>query len=184
MSRSLKELAGTKTEKNLLEAFAGESMARNKYDYYASQAKKDGYVQIRDLFQETARNEMEHAKLWFKFLHNNEVPETATNLKDAAAGENFEWTSMYKRMAEEAREEGFDVIAQRFEHVGEVEARHEKRYLALLANIENGSVFKKSESVLWKCSNCGFIFEGEEAPKVCPACLHPQAYFQVEVKNY
>lgn len=184
MARSLKELAGTKTEKNLLEAFAGESMARNKYDYYAKQAKKDGYVQIQEIFEETARNEMEHAKLWFKFLHNNAVPETSVNLKDAAAGENYEWSDMYKRMAAEAREEGFDVIAERFDHIASVEARHEKRYLALLANIENGTVFKKSESVLWKCNNCGFIFEGEEAPKVCPACLHPQAYFQVEVNKY
>lgn len=180
----MKSLEGTKTEKNLLEAFAGESMARNKYDYYASQAKKDGYVQIQNIFEETARNEKEHAKLWFKFLHGNTVPETAVNLKDAAAGEHFEWTEMYKRMAEEAREEGFDVIADRFEHVGEVEARHEKRYLALLANIENDRVFKRDETVLWKCNNCGYIFEGAEAPKVCPACLHPQAFFQVEIRNH
>lgn len=180
----MKDLKGTKTEKNLNEAFAGESMARNKYDYYSAQAKKDGYVQISNIFAETARNEKEHAKLWFKYLHDGCVPETAVNLKDAAAGENYEWTDMYKRMAAEAREEGFDEIADRFEHVGDVEEKHEERYLALLANIDNGTVFKKDHSIQWKCDNCGYIYEGEEAPMVCPACLHPQAHFEERCVNF
>ncbi len=180
----MKDLKGTKTEKNLMDAFAGESQARNKYDYYAAQAKKDGYVQIQKIFEETALNEKEHAKLWFRYLHNNTMPTTTENLKDAAAGENYEWTDMYKRMSEEAKEEGFDEIAERMMHIGEVEAAHEKRYLALLANIDNGTVFKKSEVVKWKCNNCGYIAEGEEAPKLCPACLHPQAHFEVLAENY
>ncbi len=180
----MKDLKGTKTEKNLQDAFAGESMARNKYDYYGKQAKKDGYVQIQNIFFETALNEHEHAKLWFRYLNGGKIPATAQALKDAAAGENYEWTDMYKRMAEEAREEGFDEIADRFEHVGEVEREHEKRYLALLESVENGTVFKRDNVVRWKCNNCGYIFEGEEAPKVCPACLHPQAHFQVDVPAY
>lgn len=180
----MKDIKGTKTEANLKEAFAGESQARNKYDYYASKAKENGYVQIANIFTETALNEKEHAKLWFKYLNGGAVPETAQNLKDAAAGENFEWTDMYKRMAAEAREEGFDEIADRFEHVGDVEQKHEERYLALLANIDNGSVFKKDSSIEWKCNNCGYIAEGEEAPKVCPACLHPQAHFEQRAVNF
>lgn len=180
----MKDLKGTKTEKNLQEAFAGESQARNKYTYYASQAKKDGYVQIQMLFEETAKNEMEHAKLWFKYLQGGSIKSTPENLKDAAAGENYEWTDMYKRMAEEAREEGFDEIATRMDLIAQVEAAHEKRYLALLAGIENGTTFKKDETVKWKCNNCGYIFEGQEPPQICPACSHPQAYFEVLCENY
>lgn len=180
----MKDLKGTKTEKNLLDAFAGESMARNKYDYFAAQAKKDGYVQIQNIFHETALNEHQHAKLWFRYLHEGKIPTTAEALKMAAEGENYEWTDMYKKMAEEAREEGFDEIADRFEHVGEVEREHEKRYLKLLETVENGTVFKRENVVLWKCNNCGYLFEGEEAPKVCPACLHPQAHFEVYEDTY
>ena len=180
----MKDLKGTKTEKNLQEAFAGESQARNKYTYYASQAKKDGYVQIQMLFEETPKNEMEHAKLWFKYLQGGAIKSTPENLKDAAAGENYEWTDMYKRMAEEAREEGFDEIATRMELIAQVEAAHEKRYLALLAGIEGGTTFKKDEAVKWKCNNCGYIFEGKEPPQICPACSHPQAYFEVLAENY
>lgn len=178
------ELKGSKTEKNLMEAFAGESMARNKYDYYASQAKKDGYEQISAIFAETALNEKEHAKLWFKHLHNWGVPDTKTNLKDAAEGENFEWTNMYARMAKEAREEGFNEIADMFENVGKVEKEHEGRYLALLSNIEKGIVFKKDKVVMWKCRNCGYIHVAEDAPQLCPACQHPQSYFEVREMNY
>lgn len=182
----MKDLKGTKTEANLNEAFAGESMARNKYDYYASKAKENGYVQISNIFSETARNEKEHAKLWFKYLHGGAVPETPENLKDAAAGENYEWTDMYKRMEKEAREEGFDEIADRFKHVGDVEQKHEERYLALLANIENDTVFatRESATIEWKCDNCGYIAEGAEAPKVCPACLHPLAHFERRCTNW
>lgn len=180
----MKDLKGTKTEKNLQDAFAGESQARNKYDYYAAQAKKEGYVQIQNIFHETALNEHEHAKLWFRYLNGGTIPCTSDALKDAAAGENYEWTDMYKRMAEEAREEGFDEIADRFEHIGAVEAQHEARYLALLANVEGGKVFKKDAAVEWKCNNCGYIAEAEEAPKVCPACLHPQAHFEVRCTNF
>lgn len=180
----MKDLKGTKTEKNLMDAFAGESQARNKYTYYASQAKKDGYVQIQQIFEETARNEMEHAKLWFKYLLGGSIGSTEENLKDAAAGENFEWTEMYKRMAAEAYEEGFDEIGRRMELIAEVEAAHEKRYLALFDAIEKGAVFKKESKVYWKCNNCGYIAEGDEAPKVCPACAHPQAYFEVLCENY
>lgn len=180
----MKDIKGTKTEKNLETAFAGESMARNKYDYYASQAKKGGYVQISKIFEENALNEHQHAKLWFRYLHGGKLPETVEALKDAAAGEHYEWTEMYTKMAEEAREEGFDEIADRFEHVGYVEKEHEKRYLALLETIENGKVFKRDSVVRWKCNNCGYIYEGEEAPKVCPACLHPQAHFEVNVESY
>lgn len=179
----MSNLKGTKTEKNLMEAFSGESQARNKYTYYASKAKKEGYVQIAEIFEETARNEKEHAKIWYKLLHDG-IGDTAANLKDAAAGENYEWTDMYAKFAKEAKEEGFDKIAFLFEEVGKIEKEHEARYLALLKNLEEEKVFKKEEKVVWKCSNCGFIYEGEEAPQVCPVCAHPQAYFAMEAKNY
>lgn len=179
-----KSLAGTKTEKNLQEAFAGESQARNKYTYFASKAKKDGFVQIAALFEETAANEKEHAKIWFKYLHGGSVPDTATNLEDAANGENFEWTDMYARMAKEAREEGFDEIAQKFEMVGAIEKHHEERYRKLLKNIQDKKVFSKDGDVIWQCANCGHIVIGKEAPEVCPVCDHPQSYFQVEAVNY
>ena len=171
-----KNLKGTKTEKNLMEAFAGESQARNKYDYYASAAKKAGFVQISNIFSESALNEKEHAKMWFKEFHG--IGDTMENLKDAAKGENFEWTEMYKRMAEEAREEGFKEIAAKFEGVLQVEKRHEARYNALLKRLEDGTTFKGEAPLGWKCNNCGFIFEGEDAPEVCPVCAHPKAYFE------
>lgn len=177
-------LKGTKTEANLMEAFAGESQARNKYSYYASKAKKDGYVQIAALFEETANNEKEHAKIWFKLLHGGAVPDTATNLLDAAQGENFEWTDMYDRMAKEAKEEGFDDIATLFEEVGKIEKEHEERYRKLLENVEGGLVFSKDEEMIWQCSNCGHIVVGKNAPDLCPVCDHPQAYFQVRAENY
>ena len=177
-------LAGSKTEKNLQEAFAGESMARNKYTYFASKAKKDGYVQIAALFEETAANEKEHAKIWFKYLHGGKVPGTPENLAAAADGENFEWTDMYARMAREAREEGFDEIADRFEMVAAIEKHHEERYRKLLKNIEDKKVFSKDGDVIWQCANCGHIVVGKEAPEVCPVCDHPQSYFQVEAVNY
>ncbi len=178
------QLAGSRTEKNLLEAFAGESMARNKYTYFASKAKKDGYVQIAALFEETAANEKEHAKIWYKYLHGGKVADTAANLEDAAAGENFEWTDMYARMAREAREEGFDEIAEKFEMVGAIEKHHEERYRKLLKNIEDKKVFSKDGDVIWQCANCGHIVVGQQAPEVCPVCDHPQSYFQVEAVNY
>ena len=177
-------LKGTKTEKNLLEAFAGESMARNKYTYYASKAKKDGYVQISQIFEETAANEKEHAKIWFKYLHDGKVPGTEANLKDAADGENFEWTDMYARMAKEAREEGFDEIADKFEMVGAIEKEHEERYRKLLNNIKEGIVFSRDGDVIWQCSNCGHIVIGPKAPDVCPVCDHEQAFFQLKPENY
>ena len=177
-------LIGTKTEKNLMEAFAGESQARNKYTYFASKAKKDGYEQIAAIFEETAGNEKEHAKIWFKLLCGGEVPETVENLKVAAAGENGEWTEMYKRMAEEAREEGFNDIAFLFEKVGAIEKEHEERYLKLLKNINDGSVFAKKEKSVWICRNCGHIVDAENAPKMCPVCKHPQAYFELRIINY
>lgn len=180
----MKELKGTKTEKNLQEAFAGESQARNKYTYYASQAKKDGYVQIQMLFEETAKNEMEHAKLWFKYLQGGAIKSTPENLKDAAAGENYEWTDMYKKFAEEAEEEGFKEIAAKFRAIGEVEKHHEERYRKLLENVKDGEVFKKGSIVVWKCRNCGHIVVGTEAPKVCPVCNHPQSFFEVNAENY
>ncbi len=180
----MKELKGTKTEANLQKAFAGESQARNKYTYYASQAKKEGYEQIAALFLETAHNEQEHAKLWFKLLHGGEMPETAVNLKDAAAGENYEWTDMYAQMAKDAKEEGFDHIAFLFEKVGEIEKHHEARYLKLLKNVEGGLVFSKDGDTIWQCANCGHIVIGKQAPKVCPVCTHPQAFFQVLAENY
>ena len=175
---------GTKTEKNLHEAFSGESQARNKYTYFASVAKKEGYEQISALFLKTAENEKEHAKLWFKYLEGGEIKSTAENLKAAASGENFEWTEMYKKMAEEAREEGFDAIAVKFELVAKIEAEHEKRYLELLNKVEGGKVFVAEDVVVWKCRNCGHIHVGKEAPKVCPTCAHPQSYFELRAKNY
>ena len=177
------DLKGTKTEKNLMEAFAGESQARNKYTYFASKAKKDGYEQIAAIFQETADNEKEHAKMWFKLL-NDGIPSTAENLKAAAAGENFEWTDMYDRMAKEAREEGFDNIAELFEGVAKIEKEHEERYMKLLENLENGLVFSKDGDKIWKCRNCGHIHIGKEAPEVCPVCAHPKAYFEIKAENY
>ena len=177
-------LKGSKTEANLLAASAGESQARNKYPYYASKAKSEGYVQIAALFEETANNEKEHAKIWFKLLHDGAVPGTEANLKDAAAGENYEWTDMYAGFAKTAKEEGFDHIAYLFEEVGKIEKEHEERYLALLKNVEDGTVFKKGSIVIWKCANCGHIHVGEEAPEVCPVCAHPRAYFEIQAKNY
>lgn len=180
----MKDLKGTKTEKNLQEAFAGESMARNKYTYFAAKAKKDGFVQIAALFEETAKNEQEHAKLWYKYLNGNKINDTATNLNDAAAGENFEWTDMYARMAKEAREEGFDEIAEKFEGVAAIEKHHEERYLKLLDNVEKKQVFSKDGDSIWQCSNCGHIIIGKEAPAVCPVCSHAQSYYQIEARNY
>ena len=177
------ELKGSKTEANLQTAFAGESQARNKYTYYASKAKKDGYVQIGNIFEETAANEKEHAKIWFKLLHGG-MPDTITNLKDAADGENYEWTDMYATFAKEAKEEGFDKIAKLFEEVGKIEKEHEERYRKLLANIEGDLVFSKDGDAIWQCSNCGHIVVGKKAPEVCPVCDHPQAYFQVKAENY
>lgn len=178
------QLKGSKTEKNLLAAFAGESQAHTKYQYYASKAKKDGYVQIGELFAETAKNEKEHAKIWFKLLHDDGMPATTENLKDAAAGENYEWTDMYAGFAKTAREEGFDHIAFLFEEVGKIEKMHEERYKKLLANIEGGLVFSKDGDTVWQCSNCGHIVVGKKAPDVCPVCAHPQSYFQVLAENY
>ena len=178
------ELKGTKTEKNLQAAFAGESQAHTKYQYYASKAKKDGYVQIGTLFEETARNEKEHAKIWFKFLHGGAVPATTENLKDAAAGENFEWTDMYATFAREAREEGFDEIARLFEAVGAIEKVHEERYRKLLDNIEKEVVFSRDGDAIWECSNCGHIVVGPKAPEKCPVCNHPQSYFMLKATNY
>ena len=177
-------LKGSKTEANLMAAFAGESQARNKYTYYASKAKKDGYEQMAAIFEETAGNEKEHAKLWFKLLHDGAIPDTMTNLKDAANGENYEWTEMYAEFAKTAREEGFDDIAKKFELVGAVEKEHEERYLKLLSNIENEEVFKKEESTVWVCRNCGHVHVGKFAPKACPTCDHPQAYFELRKENY
>ena len=177
-------LKGTKTEKNLQEAFAGESMARNKYTYYASKAKKDGYVQISKIFEETAANEKEHAEIWFKYLHGGKVPGTVENLADAADGENFEWTDMYARMAQEAEEEGFKEIAAKFRMVGKIEKEHEERYRKLLSNIQEGLVFSRDGDVIWQCSNCGHIVIGKKAPKICPVCDHEQSYFQLKAENY
>jgi len=177
-------LKGTKTEKNLMEAFAGESMATNKYTYYAGKAKKEGYEQIAGFFMETAGNEREHAKLWFKLLHGGAVPETTENLKAAAAGENEEWTEMYARMAKEAKEEGFDKIAYLFNGVAKIEKEHEERYLKLLANIENKEIFSKKEKSVWICRNCGHIVDAANAPQLCPVCDHPQAYFELRSVNY
>ena len=176
-------LKGSRTEANLMEAFAGESQARNKYTYFAGKAKKDGYEQIAAIFQETADNEKEHAKIWFKLI-NGEIPGTAENLKAAAGGENFEWTDMYKRMAREARDEGFTDIAALFDSVGAIEKEHEERYLKLLKNVEDNAVFAKTQKVVWICRNCGHIEDLEAAPKKCPVCAHPQAYFEMRVVNY
>ena len=178
------ELKGSKTEKNLQMAFAGESQARNKYTYYAIQAKKEGYDQIAAIFLETAENEKEHAKMWCKYLHNGQVPSTEENLKAAAEGENYEWTDMYKKMAEEAREEGFMEIAAKFALVAKIEAEHEQRYLKLLEKVKGGKIFIAPDVVVWKCRNCGHIHIGKCAPKVCPACAHPQSYFELRVENY
>ena len=177
-------LKGTKTEANLMAAFAGESMARNKYTYYASKAKKDGYQQIAALFEETANNEKEHAKIWFKLLHGGKVPGTLENLKDAAAGENYEWTDMYATFAKEAKEEGFDDIAALFEMVAKIEKHHEERYNKLVENIEKDQVFKRNEKTVWICRNCGHIVDAAAAPQMCPVCAHPQAYFELRVVNY
>ena len=178
------ELKGSKTEKNLLEAFAGESMARNKYTYYASKAKKEGFVQIANLFEETAGNEKEHAKIWFKLLHEGEVPTTSVNLLDAAEGENYEWTDMYAKFAADAREEGFTRIAALFEMVGKIEKEHEERYRKLLANVEGELVFSRDGDMVGICSNCGHIHVGKKAPLKCPVCDHPQAYFHLRAENY
>ena len=177
-------LKGSKTEKNLWEAFAGESQARNKYTYFASKAKKEGYEQVGAFFEETAGNEKEHAKIWFKLLCGGEIPATTENLKAAAAGEHGEWTEMYKRMAEDAREEGFNDIAFLFESVGRIEKEHEERYLKLLKNIQDGAVFTKKEKSVWICRNCGHIVDSESAPHQCPVCTHPQSYFELRVINY
>ena len=180
----MKELLGTKTEQNLREAFAGESQAHTKYLYYASKAKKDGYVQIGNLFEETARNEKEHAKIWFKLLHGGSVPNTEVNLADAATGEMYEWTEMYARMADEAEEEGFKDIARLFRGVAKIEKEHEERYRKLLANIEGGLVFSREGDTVWQCSNCGHILIGKNAPELCPVCAHPKAYFEIRKENY
>lgn len=180
----MKELKGTKTERNLMDAFAGESQARNKYTYYASKARRDGYEHIAALFEETANNEKEHAKLWFKYLHGGEVPDTMANLRDAAEGENYEWTDMYDRMAREAEEEGFDEIAYRFRAVAAIERHHEERYRRLLANIEEGIVFSRDNDTIWICRNCGHIVIGKKAPEICPVCNHPRSFFEIEAKNY
>ena len=177
------ELKGSRTEQNLMAAFAGESQAATKYQYYASKAKKEGYVQIADFFEKTAKNEKEHAKLWFKLLHGG-MPSTVENLKDAASGENYEWTDMYKEFAAVAREEGFEEIAKMMEGVGAIEKHHEERYNKLLANIEGKVVFAKDGVVVWECLNCGHLHVGTTAPEVCPVCDHPQAYFALEVENY
>lgn len=178
------DLKGSKTEKNLMEAFAGESQARNKYTYFASKARKDGYEQIAAIFEETAANEKEHAKMWFKLLNGGEVPSTIDNLKAAADGENFEWTDMYDRMAKEAKEEGFDRIAYLFTEVAKIEKEHEARYRKLLENVEGGLVFSKDDEKIWQCRNCGHIVIGKEAPAACPVCSHPQSYFEVKAENY
>ena len=176
--------AGTQTEKNLMEAFSGESQARNKYTYFASKAKKEGFEQISSLFLKTADNEKEHAKMWFKLLNDGTVPSTKENLKAAAEGENYEWTDMYERMAAEAKEEGFDRIAYLFTEVGKIEKEHEERYRKLISNINEGLVFSRDGDKIWQCRNCGHIVIGKEAPKVCPVCAHPQSYFEIKKENY
>ena len=178
------ELKGSKTEQNLMTAFAGESQARNKYTYYASKARKEGYEQIAEIFEETANNEKEHAKMWFKELHNGTIPETLENLKDAAAGENYEYTDMYVDFAKTAREEGFERLAFLFESVAAIEKEHEERYLKLLDNIEDGIVFSRDDERIWKCRNCGHVVIGKYAPEVCPVCNHPQSYFEIKAENY
>ena len=178
------ELKGSKTEENLKKAFAGESQARNKYTYFASKAKKDGYEQIAAIFEETANNEKEHAKMWYKLLNGGEVNDTISNLKEAADGENYEWTDMYKEMAETAREEGFTAIAVKFEQVAAIEKHHEERFKKLLKNIEDAVVFSKDGDRIWICRNCGHVVVGKEAPKVCPVCAHPQSFFEIKAENY
>lgn len=178
------ELKGSRTEANLMAAFSGESQARNKYTYYASKAKKDGYVQIAQIFEETANNEKEHAKIWFKLLHDGGIPTTVENLKDAAAGENYEWTEMYAEFAKVAKEEGFDHIAALFEMVGAIEKEHEERYKKLLENIQGGLVFSRDGDMMWICSNCGHVHIGKDAPEICPVCAHPKAYFMMKAENY
>jgi rubrerythrin len=178
------ELKGSKTEENLKKAFAGESQARNKYTYFASKAKKDGYEQIAAIFEETANNEKEHAKMWYKLLNGGEVNDTISNLKEAADGENYEWTDMYKEMAETAREEGFTAIAVKFEQVAAIEKHHEERFKKLLKNIEDAVVFSKDGDKIWICRNCGHVVVGKEAPKVCPVCAHPQSFFEIKAENY
>jgi rubrerythrin len=180
----MKDLKGTKTEKNLQEAFAGESMARNKYSYWASKAKKDGYQQIAAIFEETAANEKEHAKMWFKLLEGGQIKSTEENLTAAAEGENFEWTNMYERMAKEAEEEGFAEIAEKFRGVAAIEKAHEERYLKLLENVKEGLVFSRDEDKIWQCRNCGHIVIGKQAPEECPICNHPQSYFEIKAENY
>ena len=180
----MKELKGTKTEKNLQDAFAGESQARNKYTYFASKARKEGYEQIAAIFEETAINEKEHAKLWFKYLEGGDIKDTASNLKAAAEGENYEWTDMYDRMAQEAEEEGFKEIAAKFRMVGAIEKHHEERYRKLLENVEGGLVFSRDGDCIWQCANCGHIVIGKNAPKLCPVCNHPQSFFQIKAENY
>ncbi len=180
----MKSLKGTQTEKNLMEAFSGESKARMKYDFYSSRAKKDGYEQIASIFEETARNEKEHAKLWFKHLNNGQVPDTLTNLLDCLAGEHEEWTNMYNHMAEVAREEGFEEIAKQFEGVAAIEKIHEDRYRILIENIKENTVFVKDEEVYWVCRNCGHVHKGLFAPEVCPVCQHPQSFFEVQATNF
>jgi len=178
------ELKGSRTEANLMAAFAGESQARNKYSYYASQAKKDGFVQIAQIFEETANNEKEHAKMWFKLLHGGSMPDTAANLADAAEGEYYEWTDMYAGFADVAEEEGFKDIARLFRLVAAIEKTHEERYRKLLANVEGDLVFSRDGDCIWECSNCGHIHVGKKAPQVCPVCAHPQAYFKLRAENY
>lgn len=178
------ELKGSKTEQNLIKAFEGESAARNKYNYYSSKAKKEGYVQIANIFDETALNEKEHAKLWFKALHGNDIPTTKENLLDAANGEKYEWSTMYNEFAQVALEEGFNDLANLFKGVADIESKHEERYRKLLNNIETNKVFAKDEEVLWQCSNCGHQYRGKEAVEMCPVCSHPQAYFIVKPENY
>ena len=178
------ELKGSKTEQNLMTAFAGESQARNKYTYYASKARKDGYEQIAAIFEETANNEKEHDKLWFKELHGGDIPTTMVNLEDAAAGENYEWTTMYKEFAETAREEGFDRLAYLFESVGKIEEEHEKRYLTLLQNVKDDKVFHKDGDKIWVCRNCGHVYIGSDALDVCPVCNHPRSFMEVKADNY
>jgi len=178
------ELKGSKTEQNLMTAFAGESQARNKYTYFASKAKKEGYEQIASIFEETANNEKEHAKIWFKLLNDGDVPTTIDNLKAAAEGENYEWTDMYSEFAKTAKEEGFDHIAFLFEGVAKIEKEHEERYRKLLENVEDGIVFSRDGDKIWKCRNCGHIVIGKEAPGVCPVCEHPQSFFEIKADNY
>ena len=180
----MKNLKGTKTEKNLLAAFAGESQATNKYAYYASKARKDGFQQIAGIFEETSGNEREHAKLWYKALHNGEVPDTAANLLDAAEGENYEWTEMYKEFAEEAKAEGFNDLAAQFAAVAKIEKSHEERYRTLLSNVKKSEVFAKTTKEVWICRNCGHLHDSTEAPKICPVCIHPQAFFEIRAVNY